>query len=203
MHKITKNQWIGIVVAVAVVALFVTGFSSYLFPASAPADASTDALSAAAAADGAAVASTTDQTTGTAPATAATVAATAAGASASNSANPYASLPTPTAGQVLIHDLVVGTGTEAVAGKTVTVDYVGSLQNGTTFDTSASHGQPFSFTLGAGSVIKGWDDGVVGMKVGGVRLLVIPPDLGYGAQANGPIPANSVLIFQVRLDSVQ
>ena len=203
MRKLTQNQWIGIIVAVAVVALFVTGFSSYLFPASSPIDTSSDAISAAAAQDGAAVASTTGQAD-VAATGAANAAAPATGATAAEDAsNPYASLPTPTAGQVLINDLVVGTGTEAVAGKTVTVDYVGSLQNGTTFDSSASHGQSFTFTLGAGSVIKGWDEGVVGMKVGGVRLLVIPPDLGYGAQANGPIPANSVLIFQVRLDSVQ
>ncbi len=102
-------------------------------------------------------------------------------------------------------DLVVGTGPEAVAGKTVTVDYTGTLPNGTVFDTSLQAGrQPFSFTLGAGQVIPGWDEGVAGMKVGGKRKLVIPPDQGYGAQGYPPvIPGNSTLIFEVELKGVQ
>ncbi len=101
-------------------------------------------------------------------------------------------------------DIVVGTGTIAQPGDSVTVQYVGALTNGTVFDASANHGtQGFTFTLGAGQVIKGWDEGVVGMKVGGERELVIPPSLGYGAQANGPIPANSTLVFEIELVNVQ
>jgi len=105
--------------------------------------------------------------------------------------------------ELQMEDVTVGTGTEAVAGKTVTVNYVGMLTNGTQFDSSYSHGQPFSFALGAGQVIQGWDQGVAGMKVGGKRILVIPPSLGYGAQAVGPIPANSTLVFQVELLGVK
>ena len=105
-----------------------------------------------------------------------------------------------------ITDLVVGTGTQAVAGNTVSVDYVGTLTNGKQFDSTAAHGgQPFSFVLGAGQVIRGWDEGVAGMRVGGERKLVIPPSLGYGSQSvgNGLIPANSTLIFTVKLLAVQ
>jgi FKBP-type peptidyl-prolyl cis-trans isomerase len=100
-------------------------------------------------------------------------------------------------------DLTVGTGATAEAGDSVTVNYVGMLTNGTVFDASASHGTTgFTFNLGAGQVIKGWDEGVVGMKVGGKRELVIPASLGYGAQAVGSIPANSVLVFEVELLNV-
>lgn len=100
-------------------------------------------------------------------------------------------------------DIVVGTGDEAKVGETVTVNYTGTLQDGTVFDSSYKHGQPFSFPLGAGQVIRGWDLGVAGMKVGGKRKLVIPPELGYGAQAMGPIPANSTLTFTVELVSIK
>jgi FKBP-type peptidyl-prolyl cis-trans isomerase FkpA len=100
-------------------------------------------------------------------------------------------------------DETVGTGDEAVAGKTVSVNYLGTLADGTKFDSSYDRNQPFEFTLGAGQVIKGWDQGVVGMKVGGKRKLVIPPGLGYGAQANGSIPANSTLTFEIELLSVK
>ena len=100
-------------------------------------------------------------------------------------------------------DEVVGTGAEAVAGKTVSVNYTGTLTDGTKFDSSYDRNQPFEFELGAGRVIKGWDQGVAGMKVGGKRKLVIPPSLGYGAQANGKIPANSTLVFEVELLDVK
>ncbi len=104
-----------------------------------------------------------------------------------------------------IIDEVVGTGAEALAGNAVAVNYIGTLANGTKFDSSYDRGQPFSFVLGVGQVIKGWDEGVLGMKVGGKRKLVIPPDLGYGAQAagNGVIPPNSTLVFEVELLGVQ
>ena len=93
-----------------------------------------------------------------------------------------------------------GTGAEAVAGKSVTVHYVGTLTDGKKFDSSRDRGQGFTFRLGAGMVIKGWDEGVAGMKVGELRLLTIPPELGYGARGYPPvIPANSTLIFEVEL----
>ena len=105
--------------------------------------------------------------------------------------------------QVKIEDLVVGTGAEAKTGSTITVNYTGTLENGTVFD--ASYGkQPFVFPLGAGQVIPGWDKGLVGMKVGGQRLLTIPPELGYGAQGyRSTIPPNATLIFQVELLDVK
>lgn len=110
--------------------------------------------------------------------------------------------PLPT--QLTITDLVVGTGAEAVPGSTVSVNYVGALPDGTVFDASANHGGAFTFALGAGQVIRGWDQGVAGMKVGGKRRLVIPPDMAYGAQAVGDvIPANATLLFEVELVSVQ
>lgn len=98
-----------------------------------------------------------------------------------------------------IYDEAIGTGSVVVSGKEIAVHYIGTLTNGTKFDSSIDRKQPFVFTLGAGSVIKGWDVGVVGMKVGGVRKLVISPELGYGSQATGPIPANSTLVFEVQL----
>lgn len=108
-------------------------------------------------------------------------------------------------------DVKVGTGTEAVAGKTVAVHYTGWLydeskpdHHGTKFDSSRDRGQPFEFTLGAGQVIKGWDQGVAGMKVGGQRTLVIPASLGYGAHgAGGVIPPNAALVFDVELLGVR
>lgn len=106
--------------------------------------------------------------------------------------------------KLIIQDEVVGTGAEAVGGKEVTVNYLGTLTDGTKFDSSLDPGRtPFSFNLGAGEVIQGWDQGVAGMKVGGKRKLTIPPSLGYGAQAQGPIPANSTLIFEVELLKVE
>ena len=97
-------------------------------------------------------------------------------------------------------DLKVGTGATAQAGQTVSVHYTGWLENGKKFDSSVDRGQPFSFPLGAGRVIKGWDEGVQGMQVGGTRLLVIPPELGYGARgAGGVIPPNATLMFEVEL----
>ena len=98
-----------------------------------------------------------------------------------------------------ITDLELGSGAEAIAGQTVTVNYRGSLTNGKEFDSSYGRG-PFSFRLGGGQVIQGWDQGVAGMKVGGKRKLVIPPDLGYGSRgAGGVIPPDATLIFEVEL----
>ena len=103
-----------------------------------------------------------------------------------------------------IKDEVVGTGAVAVAGTPVTVQYVGMLPDGKVFDASKNHGdQGFTFTLGGGQVIKGWDMGVVGMKVGGKRQLIIPADMAYGANViPGVIPPNATLIFEVELISV-
>ena len=106
-------------------------------------------------------------------------------------------------------DLVVGTGDEAVSGKLITVNYSGWLYDaskpdnkGAEFDTTTG-GTPFTFTLGGGQVIEGWEQGVPGMLVGGIRRLVIPPSLAYGPTRNGPIPPNATLIFEIELTSVQ
>jgi FKBP-type peptidyl-prolyl cis-trans isomerase len=101
-----------------------------------------------------------------------------------------------------IEDLVKGRGVEAVRGKTVEVHYTGWLTDGTRFDSSVG-GAPFSFSLGAGEVIEGWDRGVAGMKVGGKRKLTLPPELGYGAAGAPPdIPPNATLVFEVELLAV-
>jgi len=105
--------------------------------------------------------------------------------------------------QVSVEDMVVGSGDAAENGDLLTVDYSGFLSDGTKFDSSIDRGQPFQFTLGAGQVIAGWEQGLAGMKVGGKRRLSIPPELGYGENGIGPIPPNSTLIFEVDLISVQ
>jgi len=97
-------------------------------------------------------------------------------------------------------DTVEGTGAVAAAGQTAVVHYTGWLTDGTKFDSSKDRNQPFSFSLGKGMVIRGWDEGVVGMKIGGTRKLTIPPQLGYGAAgAGGVIPPNATLVFEVEL----
>jgi FKBP-type peptidyl-prolyl cis-trans isomerase len=106
--------------------------------------------------------------------------------------------------ELIIEDLTVGNGDEAVAGKTVVVHYTGWLTNGTKFDSSKDRNDPFNFPLGAGHVIRGWDQGVAGMKVGGKRKLTIPPELGYGSRgAGGVIPPNATLVFEVELLAVR
>jgi hypothetical protein len=120
------------------------------------------------------------------------------------SPTPAAPPPDPNA-KLEIKDVVPGKGAEAKAGDTVTVHYVGTLPNGTEFDASKKHGdEGFTFELGKGRVIKGWDDGVAGMKVGGKRKLTIPPHLGYGARGAGDkITPKSTLLFEVELLSVK
>jgi FKBP-type peptidyl-prolyl cis-trans isomerase FkpA len=117
--------------------------------------------------------------------------------------------PTPsvsaitTASGLIYEDLQVGDGATVKSGDTVTVNYTGWLTDGTKFDSSIDRGQTSDFTIGAGNVIAGWDEGVVGMKVNGTRLLEIPPSLGYGSTANASIPANSTLIFEVQLVAIK
>jgi len=101
--------------------------------------------------------------------------------------------------ELIIEDTIVGEGEEAKAGDKLSVHYVGTLEDGTQFDSSRDRGTPFEFTLGAGYVIEGWDVGMEGMKVGGVRMLTIPAEMGYGSSSIGSIPANSTLIFEVEL----
>jgi FKBP-type peptidyl-prolyl cis-trans isomerase FkpA len=105
-----------------------------------------------------------------------------------------------TASGLVIEEITVGTGAEAAAGQRVTVHYTGWLTDGRKFDSSKDRDDPFVFPLGGGRVIRGWDEGVQGMKVGGTRKLTIPPDLGYGARgAGGVIPPNATLVFEVEL----
>lgn len=102
-----------------------------------------------------------------------------------------------------IQDLKVGTGPEVRLGQGLTMHYSGTLEDGTKFDSSYDRGEPFKFVLGAGQVIKGWDLGVQGMRVGGKRKLIIPPALGYGEKGIGPIPSNATLIFEVEVLAAQ
>ena len=132
--------------------------------------------------------------------------AAAAGAAAACSDSPVAPVNLARFSQT---DLVVGTGAEAVAGKTISVHYTGWLYNeqrpdskGAQFDSSEGL-DPLTFVLGVGNVITGWDEGLVGMKLGGTRRLIIPPSKGYGGTRRGPIPANATLVFDVKLIGVQ
>ncbi len=105
-----------------------------------------------------------------------------------------------TASGLIIEEIVVGSGAQASAGQEVTVHYTGWLTSGEKFDSSKDRDDPFVFPLGGGRVIRGWDEGVQGMKIGGTRKLTIPPDLGYGARgAGGVIPPNATLVFEVEL----
>lgn len=101
--------------------------------------------------------------------------------------------------RMITDDIKIGVGEEVKEGDMVSVHYVGTLQNGQEFDNSMKRGQPFEFRVGAGMVIEGWDKGVVGMKVGGHRSLVIPPEMAYGERGVGPIPGNATLIFAIEL----
>ncbi len=105
--------------------------------------------------------------------------------------------------ELLAEDVVMGTGEEAFSGDRVVVHYTGRFVDGKIFDSSVSRNEPFQFVLGVGQVIQGWDQGILGMRVGGKRILSVPPELGYGPNDYGPIPGNSTLIFEVELLKVE
>jgi FKBP-type peptidyl-prolyl cis-trans isomerase len=105
--------------------------------------------------------------------------------------------------RLVIDDVVIGTGPAVSEGDTVTVHYIGTLTNGTQFDNSYTRGTPFTVEVGAGRVIQGWEQGLLGMQEGGQRVLVIPPALGYGSAVGGPIPPNSTLVFAIELLSIE
>jgi FKBP-type peptidyl-prolyl cis-trans isomerase len=100
---------------------------------------------------------------------------------------------------LIVDDVTIGEGAAVAIGDTVSVHYIGTLQNGTEFDNSNKRGEPFTFTVGDGKVIKGWEEGIVGMKAGGKRILVIPSSLGYGDAGYGPIPGRANLVFVIEL----
>jgi FKBP-type peptidyl-prolyl cis-trans isomerase len=113
--------------------------------------------------------------------------------------------PTPPTGgpsQLETTDTVVGAGAAAVSGDTITVHYIGAFLDGRVFESSYATGRPYRFQLGAGQVIRGWDQGIPGMRIGGKRRLVIPSSLAYGAQGNGPIPPNTPIQFDVELVAI-
>jgi len=105
--------------------------------------------------------------------------------------------------KLIVDDVTIGSGAAVADGDVITVHYSGRLQNGQQFDDSRRRGEAFTFEVGAGRVIEGWEEGIIGMQPGGQRILVIPPELGYGARATGPIPANSTLIFAIELLSIE
>ncbi len=105
--------------------------------------------------------------------------------------------------KMVIDDVKIGVGEEVKKGDTVSVHYIGTLQDGLEFDNSNKRGEPFEFTVGDGRVIKGWEEGLIGMKVGGERILVIPPEMAYGKNGIGPIPANATLVFSIELLAIR
>jgi len=140
--------------------------------------------------------STSTTTAGATATTPATEPAPAAGSASSTSRT--------TASGLQIEEVKLGTGAEAENGKTVSIQYTGRLVDGTKFDSSLDRGQPIEFVLGTGAMIKGWDEGIPGMKVGGKRKLTIPPAMAYGAEGRPPvIPPNSTLVFDVELMGVK
>lgn len=105
--------------------------------------------------------------------------------------------------KLIVMDIEMGSGREVRAGDTASVHYIGTIQNGQQFDSSYSKNQPFTFTVGAGEVIEGWDRGVVGMQEGGKRILIVPASMAYGSHSVGPVPSNATLIFAIELLSIR
>jgi FKBP-type peptidyl-prolyl cis-trans isomerase len=118
-------------------------------------------------------------------------------------ANPTQEASVSTSENLSVEDVQLGEGEEVKSGDTISVHYVGKLSDGTQFDSSIERGEPLKFVVGEGMLIKGFDQGVIGMKLGGKRRLVIPPELGYGDQQVGPIPANSTIVFDVELVKIE
>lgn len=196
MKTLSTKEWIAVVAALVVTGAFVTGAVNLLYPVASGQNGTDTQLNDTQ--NSRLQAQAQDQNGNDVALSEVT--------NLTNTNNPQKTMepqaPTQNAEQLSIQDVVVGTGAEAKAGDKVTVHYTGTFTNGTKFDSSLDRGQPFDFTLGAQQVIKGWDLGVAGMKVGGTRKLTIPPTLGYGAQPVGPIPANSTLLFTVELLAV-
>lgn len=105
--------------------------------------------------------------------------------------------------KIVVSDVVIGDGEVVEDGDTVTVHYIGTLRNGQQFDNTYTKGEPFSFTVGEGRVIEAWDKGIVGMAVGGQRVLIVPPEYAYGREGSGPIPGDATLVFAVELISIE
>lgn len=120
-----------------------------------------------------------------------------------NEAKPADDTAQTISSELKVEDSQVGAGRQAKTGDTLSVHYVGTLLDGKKFDSSRDRGEPFEVTLGAGAVIRGWEEGLLGMKVGGIRKLTIPPELGYGASGQGPIPPNSTLLFEIELLNIK
>ncbi len=199
MNEASKNKWIAVTAALVIAGLFFGGLIFYSFNQGVEQDLSDVTDSA----DIKSVSFNTDtdiDTVQDADLAAVSGSQSASALNAIKSTTNTKNMTTTTPEGLIIEDIVVGTGETAVAGQTVSVNYLGTLTNGTKFDSSYDRGQPFQFTLGVGQVIKGWDQGVAGMKVGGKRKLIIPSDLAYGDRAvGGVIPASATLVFEVEL----
>lgn len=193
MNEASKNKWIAVIISMVVVAMFFGGVIFY--QNNQKVDTSVEGIRA---------------NQGASMQSAFSIEGGMIDGKADSSINNDTSLsPSPmntttTPEGLVITDIAIGNGAEAKAGQTIAAHYSGTLENGTKFDSSYDRGQPLVFTLGVGQVIKGWDQGIVGMRVGGKRKLVIPAALAYGNRAVGDIiPANSTLIFEVELEGIQ
>lgn len=176
MKKLTQNEILGLFAGIAVVGL--TFLGTYLHPLTGGGIATTE--------DTASIVTLTDS-------------ASLPAAAGQALRDTDAVSRTGAAKKLIIEDITLGTGDAVVSGDTARVHYIGTLQDGKQFDNSYTKGTPFTFKVGAGEVIAGWDKGIVGMKKGGKRVLVIPSDLAYGNRSLGPIPSGSTLIFVVEL----
>lgn len=190
---------IGIVVALVVVVVLITVIALNANVSVNDASNQAAATTTAGATAGATTGATAGAATGSTPAAAGTTAVVTASAADQGQLTPVSGNEVILPDGLKYIDTTPGTGASPTNGQNVTVNYTGYLLNGTVFDSSVSRNQPFSFVIGEGQVIKGWDEGVLTMKVGGKRRLIIPANLAYGAQGQGSIPPNSTLIFDVEL----